>query len=326
VYADNPTVEQLTATLERHPNKIMLHDLIYVRLTLENKTDSILKAQRGAERDFSCFIEMLGDNNEVNYFYPFAGGMDFTIGEPQNVLPKESFVPVNIFLEFPEVLTLKDFRTEQDTKKNTDFIKRYVDAGKKCKLRISITDTGSYDSNEIEINSRPEKEMASIKKWSSQFNNFLAYISREAETSGNNPMRNEKWAKVPTIKDYENFESQLSDGTLKNYIKFRRLLASIPNDNGKTLPTLETTKPFRDLGDYLDTLHPLERGCLILSAMTYFASNKDVYSNATNPNHFKMMYLLIPKLPKLEREKYVGDIKNTEYKKILLNSPEPKLK
>jgi hypothetical protein len=104
------------------------------------------------------------------------------------------------------------------------------------------------------------------------------------------------------------------------------LLASIPNDNSKTLPTLEITKPFRDLGDYLDTLNPLERGCLILSAMDYFADKNDRYSNAINPDYLKMMYLLIPQLPKSERENYVGDVTNTEYKNILLNSPEPKLK
>jgi hypothetical protein len=164
--------------------------------------------------------------------------------------------------------------------------------------------------------------MKAIKKWHSRFSNFLSATSRISETSKEDPMSSEKWKRVPTIKDYQNFESELSDGTLKNFVKFRRLLMAIPEDRSMNLPTLETTKTFRDISNYLDTLHPLEQGYLMILAMRYFEEDEEM-SNEINPNYLRMKYLLIPKLPKSERAKYIDDIENKEYKNILLNSPEP---
>jgi hypothetical protein len=311
-----------TYSLEIYPAKITLHELIYIRLTLENKTDETLEGRKYVNRDTTCLFRFVGDKEEDVYFYPFRIGLNVFIPPPGKILSNERFTPVNSFIEFPEILTLKDYRRELNSANNANFIKNYVDSGKKCKLVISLRDTGRYSSDEFEITSRPAKEMLAIKKWHSQFSNFLADTHRISETSGDNLMTGEKWQRIPKVKDFRNFESQLSDGTLKNFVKFRRLLATIPEEKNRPpkLPTLEITKPYRDLDDYLGTLHPFEQDILILEAINYFRESEDI-GNALN--HFRMLYLLIPKLPKSEREKYIHDIPNEEYQNILLNSPEP---
>ncbi|MDR2170730.1 MAG: hypothetical protein LBP59_11360, partial [Planctomycetaceae bacterium] len=323
LYADDQEDDTggFTYTLEIYPKKITLHELIYVRLTLENKTNRTLQARSG-KRDFTCFVAIVCDNKTDTYSYPYDIGLNIVLGQLDKILPNERFMPVNFFLEFPEKLTLTNFRKELDPTKNANFIKKYVDSGKKCKMIIYLRDTGKYISDEFEINSRPDKEMKTIEKWYSQFSNFLAETHRVSKTIDENSMTSKKWKRIPTIKDYQNFESELSDGTLKNFIKFRRLLTAIPEDNNLTLPKFEITKPFSDLGDYLDTLPQMERDCLVVEAMKYFNYLDKIYSKK-NANYFKMKYLLIPKLPKSERAKYIDDIENKEYKKILLNSPEP---
>jgi hypothetical protein len=314
-----------TYTLEMYPPKITLHELIYVRLTLENKTNKTLEGRKSGQRDFDCFIGFVGDNQMDTYLYPFNRSWNIVIPPPIKILPNERFVPVNLFIEFPEILTLKSYRSESEPEKNANFIKKYVDSGKKCKLSIHLYDTGQYLSDDLEINSRPAKEMAAIKKWHSQFSNFLADTHRISETNGDNRMTGKKWERMPSVKDYQDFESQLSDGTLKNFVKFRRLLAAIPEEKShpSQLPTLDITKPYRDLGDYLDTLHSFERDHLIIEAMEYFRGSIKNVGDGSNPNYLKMKYLLIPKLPKSEREEYLRDVHNKEYKNILLKSPEP---
>jgi hypothetical protein len=323
--ADDNDTGGFTYTLKLYPAKITLHEMVYVCLTLENKTNNTLKGRRNGGRDINCFIGFMGSKEGDAYFYPLRRGLNVFFPPPEEILSGVRFIPVNLCIEFPELLTLKDYMSEQDPAMNANFIKDYVDSGKKCKLRIYLRDTGSYISNEFEITSRPAKEMAAIKKWYSRFSNFLADTSRISETSRVNQMTNEKWKYVPTVKDYQNFESQLSDGTLKNFVKFRRLLASIPEEKSRPhqFPAFEITKPFRELGDYLDTLHPFERDCLIVSAIDYFGGSEANVSNSRNPNYLRMLYLLVPKLPKSEREKYLKDVENEEYKNILLNSPEP---
>jgi hypothetical protein len=213
----------------------------------------------------------------------------------------------------------------QPEKKNSEFITLCAGMGVTCKLGISSLN-GFYSSPPLLIKSRSEKEMAAIKKWHSRFNNFLSKTCRIFENGSE--VQHKKWKLAPTVKDYRNFESQLSDGTLKNLVTFRRLLASLPADKLSSnksrppkLPTLEITEPYRDLGDYLDALHPCEREHRIIEATEYFA--EEYIGNDFNPNYLRMLYLLIPKLPKAEHEKYLKFVNNEEYKNILLNSPEP---
>jgi hypothetical protein len=246
------------------------------------------------------------------------------------ILPNENFVSVRIFLEFPEMLTWNDRRKwyMQPEEKNSEFITLCVGTGVTCKLGIS-SPNGFYLSHPLSIKSRSEKEMAAIKKWHSRFGNFLSETERVYE-NGTYDWDEDvpPWKHVPTVKDFRNFESQLSDGTLKNLITFRRLLASIPADKLPTnksrppkLPTLEITEPYRNLGNYLDALHPIEREHRIIEAIDYF--REENIGKAFNPNYLRMIYLLIPKLPKAEREKYLRNVNNKEYKNILQNSPEP---
>jgi hypothetical protein len=305
---------RLTGTVAIYPQQIRMHDLIYTTLTIKNETTETLLGVKSISNRNRTFFSLSTDKN-ISYCWSYNGALNMSMPLKMAILPNESFVSVRIFLEFPEMLTWDDGKKwyTQPEEKNAEFITQCVGTGVTCKLRISSLN-GFYSSPPLLINSRSEKEMAAIKKWHSQFSNFLS------ETYYVDPKWNEedkKWKKIPTVKDYQQFESQLSDGTLKNYIKFRRLLAAIPIDNTPALPPLEPTKPFQELGDYLDTLHPLERDCLIALAMYYF-SNEDLQLR----NDYKMQYLLIPKLPKSERQRYVASIHN-EYRNILLNSPEP---
>jgi len=200
-------------------------------------------------------------------------------------------------------------------RQNRKFIAEYVGSGKKCKLCVGLRETGVFYSEPLEIKSRAETEVKAIEAWHVKFKNFLSDTSRALE---NDPQSGgqKQWAKVPTVKDYEDFEKQLSASTLRNYIRFRLLLASIPNNNDTTAPTLTPDASFRKFGDYLDTLHPLERGVLINDALRYF-------NGTPGNNDQKMRYLLLPQMPKLEREKWITTIKRMEDHKTLLELPEP---
>jgi hypothetical protein len=317
--AENTSESRLSGTVTIYPQQILAHDLIYVSLTVKNETTKPLLGIKGTfGRNGASFLLSSNDG----FFYTWSRDVarntfrDFE----SNILPDESFISVRLFLEFPEMLTWNSNRKWQPEKENAEFITKCIGTGVPCKLGIGW-EGGLYFSSPLLINSRPEKEMASIKKWHSQFGNFLSETRREDEIGDSDSNEFRKWKKAPTIKDYQKFESQLSDGTLKNYIKFRKLLATIPNDFSRKLPTLEVTKQFKDLGDYLDTLHPLERYCLVVSAVYYFHDGNDLQYT----NHQKLLYILIPKLLKSDREWYIGEVRNKEHAKILLNSPEPKL-
>ena len=263
-----------------------------------------------------CSMTLLGDSNDDYYMWPFNGALDIFLGFKDIIDPNESFVAINTFLEFPEYLTLKDGRSEQDPKIHQKFIKEYVGTGKTSKLCVGLRDTGVFDSEPLKIKSRDEKEVKAIEAWLGKFKNFLSDTSRALEKD---PQREgqKKWTKAPTVKDYEDFEKQLSDGTLKNYIQFRRLLASIPDRMETATPTLVPDENFRKLGDYLDTLHPLERSVLINDALKYFVGSP-------GNNDQKMKYLLLPKLPLSEREKRISYVVNQKDRETLLALPEPK--
>jgi len=266
------------------------------------------------ERDFDCTMALFGKSKDDYYLWPFNGALDIMMGPKSKIEPNDSFVGINIFLEFPELITLHDSRKEQDTEIHKKFIKEYIGTGKICHLCVWLRDAGTFYSEPIEIKSRNEKEIKAIEIWYGKFKNFLSATSRVLEQES--PREFRTWIKAPTVKDYEDFEKQLSPGTLKNYIQFRRLLASIPDSNDNTTPILTPDESFRKLGYYLDTLHPLERGVLINDALKYF-------EESPGNNDQKMKYLLLPKLPKSDREKWINRIRNQGDRKMLLDMPEP---
>lgn len=296
--ADEVQEMKLDGTVRVYPKEFQAYDLLYVQVELQNKNDKPMKSWKSFKRDFGCIITLFGESKDDCYTWPYDGAIDWGFGIKSTVEPNESFVVTNTFLEFPEYITLQGFRSEEYPDIHKKFIEEYVGTGKTCTLRIALEKTGTFDSEPIEIKSRDEKEMAAIEAWYSRFENYLSGVSRcyfsgrgdEIQVvSGNSVIRsipkdefqvlkrngeneiigNLLWKEVPTVKDYEDFENQLSDGTLKNYIHFRKLLASIPDSKkDDTAPIAD--EPFLELKDYLDTLHPLERGVLTDEAIKYF--------------------------------------------------------
>ena len=288
-FADEVSELKLNGTVQIYPKEFQAYDLLYVHVELQNKNDKPVMSWKSFQRDFSCSMTLFGESRDEYYMWPFNGSINFTLGPKSSIEPNESFVGLNTFLEFPEYITLQDFRREQDPDIHKKFIEEYIGTGKTCTLCVGLWGTGSFHSAPIEVKSRDEKEVRSIKAWHDKFENVLSVTSRVRES---NPRGYKEWKEIPSVKDYEDFENQLSEGTLKNYIHFRKLLASIPDskDDAASIPD----ELFVKLRDYLDTLHPLERGVLTNDALTYF-------ERTPGGNNQKMKETLSPRLFESER-------------------------
>ena len=323
----------LSGTVHIYPKEFQEHDLLYVRIVLQNKTDEPVMTHGPFHRDFACWMYLVGEFMEDQYAFPYDGYMNYGLGTQTKIEPNASFVAFRDFFEFPEYITLHSSRTVQEDflESNEKFIAHRIGTGKKCKLVVrlgltSIYETSSYISEFFEVKSRSETEMAAIEAWHAKFGNFLAYTSRNIENyffKGKNSGDSIGFSKVPAIKDYEDFEKQLSPGTLKNYIHFRKLLASIPDESTPdetdvVPPSLVPDEHFKKLGDYFDTLHPIEQGALIEKLKYYFGQH-----GAAANHREKMMYFILPRIPKSEREGLIDLIQREEYHKTLLELPEP---
>lgn len=321
VSAQAETELLLAGTVHVYPTEFQAHDLLYFRVELQNKSDEPVMGRRffqdGTLRTFLMESE--------DYYYASHGSFRELYGSHANIEPNKSFVACNSFLEFPDRIVprgkysttiARERSRQEDDEQNKKFINDYVGTEKKFKLGVALMGTGLYFSEPIiEVKSRSPKEMKAIEAWHDEFKNFLSDTSRVLEHRSNDPNFPYEWKKVPSVSDYEKLEKQLSAGTLKNYIHFRKLLASIPNSTDDATPSLVPNEHFKKLGDYLDTLHPIERRTLIDRALWYF-------SERSNEGK-RMKYLLLPKLPRSDRARYFAATSEEE-QKMFLELPEPK--
>jgi len=298
LFADEVQGMKLDGTVRIYPKEFQAYDLLYVQVELQNKNNQPVMSWKSFQRDFSCFMTLFGESKEAYYKFPFNGWLDIVLPPKSSIEPGESFVALNTFLEFPEYITLQYGRSASYPDANKKFIEEYIGTGKTCTLQIALMqtmtwETTSYDSEQIEVKTRDEKEVKTIEAWHDKFENFLSVTSRFEESS---PRGYKQWKQVPTVQDFEDFEQQLSEGTLKNYIHFRKLLASIPDskDDAASIPD----EPFLELKNHLDTLHPLERGVLTNDALKCF--ERPYYDRTPGGNNQKMKEILLPKLSELE--------------------------
>lgn len=327
----------LDGTVSVYPNVLQEHDLLYFCVELQNKSNEPVMGHRlfegGSFRTFLVEPDLVKLMEFKNYYASRGNFRELARGQ-NKIEANESWVACNSVLEFPEYLaprghsrtTIGRERGEQEDKaQNSNFIRDYVGTGKKFKLGVKLWATEMLFSEPIiEAKTRDAKEMAAIKAWHAEFNNFLSDTSRVLEhRSRRDPQFPHTWKKVPTVQDYEAFEKQLSAGTLKNYIHFRKLLASIPDDTDPANPDIGSVRHvpdehFKKLADYLDALHPIERGALTRDALWYF------WEGSNNSNTIK--YVLLPKLPRSERERYFGGINLNDREKFLELLALPELK
>ena len=335
-FAQTGSEPTLSGTVQIYPQVLQMHDILYFRVELQNKNDELLMKFGVFHRYLGYFYENLyrrvgtsmwlcGETVDDFYYWTFSTRIHWwNAPMNQKIEPNESLVAVNSGVEFPEYLTKHPDISENilsGKEINERFLANYIGTGKKCTFGVVMHTIGSFVSEDpIEIKSRSETEMAAIKAWHDEFRYFLAYHSRfnEKRPTSNAPYTS--WSKVPTVKDYEDFEKQLSEGTLKNYIHFCGLLASIPDETDAMTPGLVPDEHFKKLGDFLDTLHPIERRTLLWKSLCYFPGD--------SKNHQAMVYLVLPKLSRAEREKSISTIgsiiDNEMDRKAILEMPEPK--
>jgi hypothetical protein len=308
----------LSGTVHIYPTEFQEHDILYFRVELQNKNDVLVMGYRTFQRDYGCGLS-LWESADCFYHFPYDGACNWGI-MTQQIDPNESFVAVHSWVEFPEYITLlsrRKYYNEEVVARNKQFVEQCIGTGKKCALGVRLMETGVFSSEPIiEVKSRSAEEMAAIEAWYAEFNNFLSDTSRQLEHRAvkDGDQFPYSWKKVPAVKDYEEFEKRLSPGTFKNYVHFRKLLASIPDDLDTDIINHVPDEHFTKLDEYLDTLHPIERDALIRDALWYFSERSN--------NGKKMKYLLLPKLARSERARYFGET-SLEEQKMFLDLPEP---